>query len=41
MTYTQIGVDDDDGLARLVERRQQELGGVDRGTIGGAHRLTL
>ena len=41
MADTQIAVDDDDGLARLLERRQQELGGVDRGAIGGAHRLTL
>jgi hypothetical protein len=41
MADTQVAVDDDDGLARLLERRQQELCRVDRGAIGGAHRLTL
>ena len=41
MAYTQVAVDDDDSLARLLKRRQQEFGGVDRGAIGGAHRLTL
>ena len=41
MADTQVAVDDDDGLARLLERRQQELCRVDRGAIGGVHRLTL
>ena len=41
MADMQVAVDDDDSLARLLERRQQELCRVDRGAIGGAHRLTL
>ena len=41
MADMQVAVDDDDSLARLLERRQQKLCRVDRGAIGGAHRLTL
>ena len=41
MADMQVAVDDDDSLARLFERRQQELCRVDRGAIGGVHRLTL
>jgi len=41
MVGTAVAVDDDDSLARLLKRRQQEFGGVDRRTIGRAHRLTL
>jgi hypothetical protein len=41
MAYTQLAIDDDDSIARLFERRQQEFRSLDRRTIGGAHRLTL
>jgi hypothetical protein len=34
-------IDDDDGIAGLLERCEQELGCLNRGAIVGAHRLTL
>ena len=41
MADMQVAVDNDDSLGGLFERRQQELCRVDRGAIGGVHRLTL
>jgi hypothetical protein len=36
-----ITIDDDHGIVRPLERRQQELGTFDRWTIAGAHYATL
>ena len=41
MADTQIAIDDDDGIAGLLERGKQERGGFDRWATGGVHRLTL
>jgi hypothetical protein len=41
MAHAAIAIDDDDGIAGLLKRCEQELGCFNRGAIVDAHRLTL
>jgi hypothetical protein len=41
MVHTVIAVDDDDGIAGLFKRCEQEFGCFNRGAVVDAHRLTL